>query len=75
MYLRSGSQTMVAGAYTMSHACNKHTHTHGESQAFVVSIFPSCHMLWRTAEGALFWELEAVLFWDTLHKDILKGML
>jgi hypothetical protein len=31
-------------------------------------------MPWRSAKGALFWELEVVLFWDAPHKEVLRGV-
>jgi hypothetical protein len=32
-------------------------------------------MPWWSAEGALFWELDIMLFWDAIHRRILRRML
>jgi hypothetical protein len=32
-------------------------------------------MPWWSEEGALFWELDVVLFWDTIHKGNLRRVL
>ena len=47
----------------------------GEFEVYVVMIVPSRHMMWRSAEGALFWELDVILFWDTIHKESLRRVL
>ena len=40
----------------------------GKFAVFVFLIVPSRHMLWWSAEGALFWEMNVNLFWDAIHK-------
>ena len=57
------------------HTLNTHTRAHGEHEGFVVLIVPSCHMPWRSAEGALFWEVDVILFWNAIHKEILRRVL
>jgi hypothetical protein len=32
-------------------------------------------MLWRSAEGALFWELDVITFCDATHMEILRRVL
>ena len=56
-----------------------HAHTHtcaqGESKVYVVLIVPSHHMLWWSAECALCLELDAIMFCDTTHMELLRRML
>jgi hypothetical protein len=52
--------------HTYTHLKNTHAHARaraqGESQVSVILIVPSRHMLWRSVEDALFWELDVVVF-------------
>lgn len=51
---------------------------HGSHNAKVwkhVTIKYSQTYLHWTLPSAWFWELEAILFWDAIHKKILRGML
>ena len=58
-------------------SAHAHTHTHmqGTFEVFVVLIVPSCHISWQSAEGALFWELDVILFWNAIHMEIFRRVL
>ena len=53
-----------------------HTHTRVRTQGiyevYVDMIVPSRHMSWWSAKGALFWKLDVILFWDTIHEKSFK---
>ena len=41
---------------------------------YVVLVVPFGHMPWHSAEGALFWESDVILFWDAVHREILRSL-
>jgi hypothetical protein len=62
-------------AHTQTHPKNTCARAQGESEVSIVLIVPSRQMPWRNVEGALFWELDVILFWDTIHREILRRVL
>jgi hypothetical protein len=71
-HTRARTHTHLLKTHTHTRA---HTHTQGKYEVFVTLIDLSRHMLWPSAEGALFWELDDILFLDTLHREVLRRVL
>jgi hypothetical protein len=73
--LQSKRACTRAHTHTRTHILKTHACAHGKFEVVVVLIVPSSHMPWWSAEGALFWELDIMLFWDAIHRRILRRML